>query len=56
MMRGLHIAKQESFLMRQVYARGRPDSVCIKTNLIRIRNCLDHQHRVGVVQYIRFSE
>jgi hypothetical protein len=51
-----HVAKHESFLMWKVYANNRPDSVCIKTNLIRIRNCLERQFRIGVVQYIDFRK
>jgi hypothetical protein len=50
-----HMAKHESFLMWKVYARGRPDSVCIRTNLIRIRNCFERDYRIGVVQYIDFQ-
>jgi hypothetical protein len=49
-----HFARHESFLMWKVYARDRPDSVCIKTNLVRMRKCLDYNCRIGVVQYIDF--
>lgn len=50
-----HIANHESFLMWKVYANNRPDSVCIKTNLIRVRNCLGKQYRIGIVRYIDFK-
>ncbi len=50
-----HVAKHESFLMWKVYANNRPDSVCVKTNLVRIRNCLRRQYQVGMVQYIDFK-
>jgi len=49
-----HIARHESVLMWKVYAKDRPDSVCIKTNLANIRRCLDDQFHVGVVNYIDF--
>jgi hypothetical protein len=51
-----HVAKHESFLMWKVYAKNRPESVCIKTNLVRIRNCLERQYRIGVVRYIDFKK
>jgi hypothetical protein len=44
-----HIAQHESFLMWKVYAKDRPDIVCIKTNLASIRRCLDDSYHVGVV-------
>jgi hypothetical protein len=50
-----HTAKHESFLMWKVYAKDRPDSVCIKTNLIRIRKSLGTEYRVGLVNYINFQ-
>jgi len=51
-----HIAHHESFLMWKVYASNRPESVCIKTNLIKLRNCLEEQMKIGVVQYIDFNK
>jgi hypothetical protein len=50
-----HIAKHESVLMWKVYANNRPDSVCIKTNLVRVRNCLGQKYRIGIVRYIDFK-
>lgn len=49
-----HMAKHESFLMWKVYAGGRPDSVCMKTNLVRVRNSLNQDFKVGLVNYIDF--
>ena len=51
-----HVAKHESFLMWKVYAKNRPESVCVKTNMIRIRNCLERRYRIGMVRYIDFKK
>jgi hypothetical protein len=40
----------------KVYANNRPESVCIKTNLVRIGNSLGYQYRIGVVRYIDFKK
>jgi hypothetical protein len=50
-----HVAKHESFLMWKVYANNRPESVCVKTNLIRIRKRFGLPYRVGVIRYIDFK-
>jgi hypothetical protein len=50
-----HMAPHESFLMWKVYARDRPDSVCIKTNLAKIRKCLGPKFHIGIVNYIDFK-
>ena len=49
-----HVAGHEFFLMWKVYARDRPDSVCVKTSFGRIRRCLGEEYHVGVVDYIDF--
>src|SRR5690349_17421770 len=49
------LLSRTSPVARKVYANNRPDSVCIRTNLVRIRNCLGKQYRIGVVRYIDFK-
>ena len=49
------MAKHESFLMWKVYANNRPERVCVKTNLIRIRKRFGLPYRVGVIRYIDFK-